>query len=96
MRVTAYPLCKVAESELALKCKQGLELYLNRTHKHMHVKHPKPRHNTSRYDKGSWEDSKNTQKVYCEATTMNFKIIFKNFYKSLFSTQLRQCLQNTA
>lgn len=63
IRLTAYPLCKVAGSELALKRKQGLELYLNCTHEHMHVKHPKPRHNTSRYDKGSWEDSKDTRSL---------------------------------
>lgn len=48
------------------------------------------------YDKMIWEDSKNTQKVYCEDMAINIKIIFKNFQKSLFSTQLRQSLQNAA
>lgn len=96
MRLTAHPLCKVAGSELALKCKQGFKLYLNCTHEHMHVKHPKPRHNTSMYDKGYWKDSENTQKVYSEDTAINIEVIFKNFHKSLFSTQLRQSLRNAA
>lgn len=87
LRLTTHPLCKVAGSELALKCKQWFKLYLNFPHEYMHVKHSKPRHNT-------WEER--TQKVYCEDTAINTNIIFKNFRKSLYITQLGQILQNAA
>lgn len=50
--------------------------------KHMHINHTKPRHNTSTYDKGSWEDSKNTCEVHCEDMAINRQFTFKNFHKS--------------
>lgn len=61
----------------------------------MYVRHSDSWHSANTYNKASWKTAK-PRRIYCEDMAINIKIISTHFYRSLFSIQLRQSLQNPA